>query len=231
MKKMIFGLALVAGMAGCAGTTGSRESAADMQVSDADMGRLAPGQMGPVDQARQFQASARDEQARAKLRLDQAERLVAVAQADQQAVKADEDRAEAQSKIANANREPAQLEKARQMKEAATLHRSTAEAHIDYVNKLVEARKGSMEAADKQVALGDARLEWSKVQALRDANVPAYTKYDQAKFQNQVTSTQKSFDEALQKARTLDAQAASSQRRYEDLDRQMQARGTAVQTG
>lgn len=230
MRTMLVALLAVAA-ASCAGAKGARESTAKTQIPDEDLGRLAPGQTGPVDQARQFRGSALDEQARASLRQQQAQREVDVAKADQEAADADAKRAEAQEKAANETRDPADLERGRQMKEQAQLHKKMADAHLDYAKKLVDARKASLEAAQKQVALGDARLEWAKLEALQQGQVPAATKYDASKFQSQVNDAQKSFDDSMQKARDLDGQASASRQQWEDLQRQMQARGGVMQTG
>jgi len=231
MKRMVYVLALAA-VAGCAGMRGgARESPPAAQVSDADFGRLGPDQMAPVDQARQFLASARDEQGRAKLRQQQTMHEADLATADQAAAASDAQRAAAQAKMANDSREPAALEQARQLQEQAQLHKSEADAHAEYAAKLAEARQAAVKAADDQVALGEAKVEWSKLQALQLASVPAAGKYDAGKFQTRVNEAQKSFDEALKKARELEGQATASQQRWEDLQKQIQARGGAVQTG
>ena len=222
---------LAAAAVSCAGARGERASTAETRIPDEDVGRLAPGQTAPVEQARQFHGSARDEQARASLRLQQAQHEVEVAKADQQAAKADAARAATEQKTANESRDPADLERARQMTEQAQLHEKMAHAHLDYASQLVEARKASLDAAGKQVALGDARLESAKLRALQQAGVPAATKYDPGKFQSQLDDAQKSFDGAMQKARGLDGQAAASRRSWEDLQRRMQARGGAMPTG
>jgi chromosome segregation ATPase len=231
MKRILYVLALAA-VAGCAGMRGgARQNAPVAQVSDADFGRLAPGQMAPVDQARQFLASAKDEQGRAKLRQQDTMHEADLAKADQAAAASDAQRAEAQAKIANDSREPALLEQARQLREQAQQHKSAADAHADYAKRLAEARQASVKAADQQVALGEAKVEWAKLQALQQANIPAAGKYDAGQFQTRVNEAQKSFDVALQKARELEGQATASQQRWEELQKQIQARGGAVQTG
>jgi chromosome segregation ATPase len=231
MKRIVYVLALAA-VAGCASMRGgARQNAPVAQVSDADFGRLAPGQMAPVDQARQFLASAKDEQGRAKLRQQDTMHEADLAKADQAAAASDAQRAEAQAKIANDSREPALLEQARQLREQAQQHKSAADAHADYAKRLAEARQASVQAADQQVALGEAKVEWAKLQALQQANIPAAGKYDAGQFQTRVNEAQKSFDVALQKARELEGQATASQQRWEELQKQIQARGGAVQTG
>ncbi len=224
-------LALLAVAAACAGSRGARESTAETRIPDEDLGRLPPGQSAPVDQARQFRGSARDEQARASLRLQQAQHEVAVAKADQQAAQADAERAKTQQKVADESRDPADLERARQMTDQAQLHKRMADAHLAYANKIVDARKASLDAAARQVELGDARLESAKLQALQQAGVPAASKYDAGKFRSQLGDAQKRFDDDMQKARDLDAKAMGSRRQWEDLQRQMEARGGVTPTG
>jgi hypothetical protein len=206
--------------AGCATSSGERGGAA---VSDADFGRLQAGQTGPVDQARLFVSSAKDEQARAKLRLQQGQQEEQLAKADEQTAKAAASRADAEAKMANNSREPAQLEQARKLKEQADAQQRAANAHADYAKKMLSARKAAVDAADKQVALGEARVELARLQALQQANIPAAGKYDMAKFQARVDSAQKNFDGALQKTRDQEAQASAAQRTFEDARAQAQA--------
>ncbi len=154
---MTYALALAA-MAGCAGMWGGAgESAPAAQVSRADFSRLTPDEMGPVNEAREFLASAREEQGRAKLRQQDTMHEADLAKADQQAADSDEQRALTQAKMANDSRDLAQLEQARDFQERARLHKSEAEAHAQYAAKLAEARKADVQSANDQVALGEAK--------------------------------------------------------------------------
>lgn len=230
MKRTIWAAALWLGAA--AGCAGSRGAAQGPQVAETDFGRLGPAQTAPVDEARHFVSSARDELARAKLRAQDAQNELAMAKADQVEASAAAQRAGAEQKVADQSRAPAQLDRARQMQEQAKLHKSAADAHVDYVNRLIQANNASVDAANKQAELADARLEWAKLQALQQAGVPAATKYDGGKFQSRVGSAQKSFDDALKHARDLHGQASTAQQRWHDAQRQLQARGGgAIQTG
>jgi hypothetical protein len=201
------------------------------RVADADLGRLAPEQMQVVDDARHYQATARDELARAKLKQQELSQEAALAKADEEAAAAMQHRAAAEAKAADASRAPADMERARQMQEQAKLAKAAADARSDWAKKASAARQASVQAAEQQVRLGDARLEAAKLQALQAASIPAAGKYDAAKFQQQVQGAQRAFDDALGKARDLDAQATASQQRWQDLQRQMQAGGRAVPTG
>jgi colicin import membrane protein len=229
MKKLGIAVALAA-LAACAGMGGGKgQQASEATVPDADLGRLAQGQMGPVDEARQFLGSARNEQARAKLHLQEVQHENELATADAQSAKADADRAGVQAKVANDSRDPGQLEQARVMRLQADAKKRAAEARADYAKKLAAARQASLAAADQQVALGEARLERGKLVALQQANVPAASKYDMAKFDARVANAQKTFDQALQKARDQESQAMAAQQTWDDAQRQAQSQ--AVPTG
>jgi hypothetical protein len=225
MRKIWMTLAVVAA-ASCAHGGSSKAT-----VSDADMGRLEPGQMGPIDNARQFAMSAKDELARAQLRQQQSQHESDLAKADQQAAEAAQKRADTQNKVANDSREPAQLEAARKLTEQAKLHKQAADAHMDYAKKIADARKTAVEAAQKQVELGNARLEYAKLQSLQAASVPAASKYDASKFQGQVNNAQKAFDDSLKKAREQESQATAAMQKWQDVQRQMQATTGTVPTG
>ena len=116
MKRIACAFSLAA-MAGCAFMRGGAHESAPpppVQVSEADFSRLAPDDMGPVNEAREFLATAREEQGRAKLRQQETMHEADLAKANQQAADSDEKRAATQAMIANDSREPAQVEQARQ---------------------------------------------------------------------------------------------------------------------
>src|SRR5512140_1091057 len=75
-------------------------------VSDADYGRLAPSQMGPIDAARGQLFAARDAQARATLRLEEAKHEAELGQAEQTAAQADAQRAQAEQDAAASSNAP-----------------------------------------------------------------------------------------------------------------------------
>lgn len=228
MRRMSVALALAAlSVAACKHSQGVAEPATQTQLSEADVGRLRPEQMGQVQQARQFQARADDERSRASLRLQQAQHEVELAKADQEEASAEAKRADAQSKIANDSREPAQIERARSMEDQARLHARTADAHLDYANKLVEARRADVDAADKQVQLAKERVESAQLQAMRRANIPAATKYDAGAFQTRVNEAQRSYDEAKRNAQQLGDQTTAAQQQWQILMRQLQAKRAA----
>jgi hypothetical protein len=229
MTRTTVATLLLGALAGCAGSHGAAQGP---QVADTDFGRLGPTQTASVDEARHFVASARDELARAKLRLQEARNELSLAKADQVDASADAQRAETDRKVAEQSRAPADVERSTAMQERAKLHKSAADAHVEYANRLIQANEASVDAANKQVELADARVEWARLQALQQAGVPAATKYDPNAFQSRVASAQKGFDDALRHARELHGQASASQQRWQDAQRQLQARGSgAIQTG
>jgi hypothetical protein len=216
MQRM--GLALA--IAACAGCS---HQSASVKISDADFARLAPDQMAPINQARQAVDTARDELNRTRLREQQMQNEAGLAQADRTVADADAQRAAAEARAATESREPAALQRVQQLQQQASLRRQAADAHLDWANKLGAARAAQMTAAERQVDLAQAQLDLTKLQALQAGGVPAAAKYDVNTFQKHYQETQKASDQAFQQARDLETQSMVSQRRYEDVTRQLQA--------
>jgi hypothetical protein len=212
-------------LAACAG--GNKEAAKPAKVSDSDYGRLAPAQTAAVDQARITLGDARDELARAKLRQTQTAQAVNLAQADMAVADAELKRAEARAKLANESMEPTQLAEARNLSEAAQLRQSAAEARIDYAKKIQDARSAEVAAAEKRVAFEEMRVEQAKLQALQQAQVPAAAKYDGSQLDSRVAAARKEFDDAQANAQKAMSAAAGAEQRWNDLNKQLQARGGA----
>jgi colicin import membrane protein len=210
---------------------GAQSEAKSSTVSDADVGRLGPEQEGLVDQARQSLAIARDALSRTSLRLQQAQNEEGTAKADQQAAEADQKVADAQQKLANDSRAPDALEKARQLQEQAKANKQLADLHAGYASKLIEQRKAETQAAEQQVKVAEARVEWSKLQALEQVKNPAATKYDAGRFQTAVNDAQGDFDKAAQNAQSLEVQATTARQRWEDAQRRLQAKRSSDETG
>ena len=219
MKRLLAVGALLA-LCSCASIMGKKDDST--KVSEADMGRLSEGQMGPVNAARQVVATAQDEEDRAQLSLDKANQEVDLAKADQTSAKAEKDQADAQQKIAEDSREPAQVQKAQALTLEAEAHRQAADAHFEYASKLVDARKASVTQADRRIDLAHAKLEVAKLQAMQQANVPASGKYDLPKLQSKVDDAQKDYDDAARKAQDKNGEATASQQRWQELQQQQQ---------
>jgi chromosome segregation ATPase len=225
-KERIIPLALAA-ILGC--MHGGAQSAAT--VSDADAGRLGPEQVALVSRARQGVDVAQDALSRTRLHLQEARNEEGLAKADLQAAEADQKLADAQRKVANDSRAPDALERARLLQEQATAHREVAGLHLDYARKLVGEREAEVQAAERQLQVAQARVEWSKLQALEQAGNPAATKYDAGRFQTAVRDAEGEAAEAAGKAQTLEAQASAARQRWEDSQRRMPVEGRPEQTG
>src|SRR5512143_129949 len=210
---------------------GAQGEAKSSVVSEADVGRLGPEQGALVDQARQGQAMAKDALSRTTLRLQQAQNEENTAKADQQAAEADQKVADAQQRGANDSRAPDALEKARQLQERAKAHKQVADLPLDYANKLIDERKAEVQAAEQQVKVAQARVEWSKLQALEQARNPAAGKYDAGRFQTAVNDAQGDLDKRVQKAQNLEAQATTARQRWEDSQRGLRALGSGTGSG
>lgn len=218
-KRTMWALVLVGPLA-CASTSGNKQ--AD-KVTEADMGRLPADEKGPLTEARRFAASAQDQRNEAALALEKANQEVQLAGADEAAAKALEEQAKAREGIASDSREPNALRQARMLRAQADGQREAAKARREYAEKLVEARKAGAEAANLRVNLANQRLELAKVQSLREAGVPAGSKYDLAAFQARVNDAQRKLDEAEGKARKSDEQAGTARAMWEERDRDRQA--------
>jgi hypothetical protein len=211
---------------------GAQSEARSSTVSDADVGRLGPEQEALVHQARQALVIATDALSRTSLRLQQAQNEEGTAKADQQAAEADQKVADAQQKVANDSRAPDALEKARQLQEQAKAHKQVADLHVEYASKLINERKAEMQAAERQVKVAQARVEWSKLQALEQVQNPASTKYAAGRFQTAVNEAQGQSDKAAQDAKSLELEATAARQRWEDAERRLQAnRGGSIETG
>lgn len=210
---------------------GAQSEAKSSTVSEADVGRLGPEQEALVDQARQGLASARDALSRTTLRLQQAQNEENTAKADEQAAAADQKVADAQQRVANDSRAPDALEKARQLQERAKARKQVADLHLDYANKLIDERKAEVQAAEQQVKVAQARVEWSKLQALEEARNPAAGKYDGGRFQTAVNDAQGDLDKRVQKSHDLEAQATVARQRWEDSQRGLRAQGGSDEIG
>lgn len=205
-------------------------------VSDTDFGRLQPQQLGPVDAARTAVFGARDEVARAKLRLQQAENEVEMARADQTAARAAKQRAAAQADAASKSQDPYAKAGAQEAAAQAELQTRSAQAHMAYSQRLVAARQADLDAAERQVTLREAELEKAKFTALTQAGIPASTKYNPSTFDAHVAGAQQEYaqrradaDQRLQEARQTENAWRTLHAQY---TQRVQGRGqTATGTG
>jgi colicin import membrane protein len=222
MNRIALALALAA-LAGCATAHRGGSTVDGAAVSEADLGRLSPEQMAPVNQARQQVMAARDELSRATLRQQQVANEQGQARADRTAADADQQRAEAEQKAANEGREPAALQRAQQLQQQASLRRQAADARLDWANKFNAARAAQLVAAQRNVQVAEAQLEMAKLQALHGANIPAAAKYDAGKFQQRMNEAQQAYQQSFAKARQAETDALTAQQRWNGLNQQLQA--------
>jgi hypothetical protein len=209
---------------------GAQRDARSATVAETDVGRLGPEQAGLVNQARQGLDVAKDALSRTRLGLQDAQNEQGTAKAELGAAEADQKVADAQQKVANDSRAPEAVEKARRLQEQATARKQAAGLHVEYAGKLARARAAEAQAAERQVEVAQARVEWSKLQALEQARNPAATKYDATRFQGAVNEAQRKLDEATKDARSLEAQASAARQRWEESRGRLPA-GDRTSTG
>jgi hypothetical protein len=201
-----------------------------LTVSEADIGRLEPGQMGPVNQARQEWANSRDNYSRSHWRLKEAQTESRVAKDEQQQAALHVQAAGTEQKAA-LDSSPSAQEKAGQLQEQASAKKQVADARLDYTNKLVSQRNAEMQAAYQRLAVADKRLNWSKLQALEQAQNPAAMKYDSGRFQTAVNDSQREFDKAKQQAHDLEIVATAARQHWEDAQRRLQPQTSSSEMG
>jgi hypothetical protein len=194
-------------------------------VSDADYGRLQPGQTQLVEAARADRGTAHDAVARAKLRQMEAKHEIELAMADEKAVDAERMRAESAVRSAKESNDPAQAEAARAVVETAQLRKRTADAHLAYAKKLQALRDAEVVAAEKHLAYQDLRVEQAKLQSLQAAQIPAAAKYDATALQARVTKATREAQQADAHVATATTEMTNAGRQWQELDRQLQARG------
>lgn len=193
-------------------------------VSEADFGRLAPDQLGPVEGAREQVFAARDEASRAKLRLQQAENEAELARADQAMVQAAMQRAKAEQNVARKSNAPEAKAKAQEAAAQAELQARSARAHLSYANKLGAARQAELDAAEALVKVREAELEQAKLDALSQAGIPAATKYDPSLFAARVAELRKEHLEAESEAKVRMGEAKQGENTWRTLHAQYQER-------
>ena len=197
-------------------------------VSPADLGRLAPEQMGPLQEARGDLDAARDAVARARLRLQDARHEESYARADRTQADADRQRAEAELRGAREAGDALQGARATELVEAAALRAQAADARLDYARRLVAAREADARAAEAGVRRGEWEVERAKLTALREAGIPAASKYDPAPLERRVSDAARAEDAARARARDLEHQAAAAHARWRGLVDRYEARARGI---
>lgn len=193
-------------------------------VSEMDMGRLAPGQLGPLQRARLQAASAEDEVARATLRLQDAALMVELGAAGRTATRGELQLARARQRAAASTNDPAELARAGELWVLAVLHDRSTQAHAAHALRLVEARRAELDAAGALVQLRAAEIDRAALQALLAASIPEASAYDPAAFEARVAAARQRYRRALDVAARAGREADGVQDACNALDGQYQAR-------
>jgi hypothetical protein len=193
-------------------------------VSAADLGRLAPEQMGPITTARGDLDAARDAIARARLRLQDSRHEEGFAQADRTQADADRQRAEAEARGAREAGDARLVARAQELGGAAALRAQAADARLDYARKLAAAREAEVQAAEARARRVEWEVERAKLSALRTAQIPAASKYDPAPLERRVAEAARAEDAARVRAGELGRAAIVAQGRWRSLVDRYEAR-------
>ncbi|HEY6100120.1 MAG TPA: hypothetical protein VIW03_11855 [Anaeromyxobacter sp.] len=209
-------------------STSKRQAQPVATVSPADLGRLSPQQMGPMQTARGDLDAAKDAVPRARLRLQDARHEEGYARADRTQAEADRQRAEAQLRTAQEAGDARLAARATELLDAAGLRAQAADARLDYARKLVAARDAEVQAAEAHVGRAEWGVERAKLTALREAQIPAATKYDPAPLDQRVAEAARAEESARARASELDRQAAIAFARWRGLVDRYEARARGL---
>jgi hypothetical protein len=232
MRTLAIAAALAAATLACRSTPKKASSEAPIRtVADADLGRLAPEQMGPVHESRAALNEARDAVARAQHRLRESRHEEAWANADKAAAESDRLRAAAELSTAKDAGDQRLAAVASDRGEAAALRAQAAEARLDYARKLVQAREAELRTAEARARRAEWEIERAKLTALRDAGVPAASKYDAAPIDRRVAEAVKAEEGARARAGELGTTARAAQDHWQSLTERYEARARSIPNG
>jgi hypothetical protein len=226
MRTLAIAAALAATVLACRSTP---KKAAEVQtVADADLGRLAPDQMGVVHAARATLGEARDGAARAHHRFRESRHEEAWANADRAAAESDRLRAAAELGAAKEAGDTRRADTAYERAEAAALRGQAAEARLDYARKLLAAREAELRLAEARARRAEWEVERAKLTALREAGNPAASKYDPVPFDRRVSEAMRAEEGARTKARELGVAAKTAQEQWRALTDRYEARARSI---
>jgi IgA-specific serine endopeptidase len=174
------------------------------KLLDAESGKLGPAAAAQLSAGRQELEQSRAEAVRAGDAIVQARQEVQLAESEQKKTEVE-------------------LERAKKAFEDAQVRKEAADARRAYATKLVDAREAAEEAAKSRVDLADAKLEDTKVEAIKQVNAPAGEQFQRSEFTDRVAKSQRKVDDAERKARELQQDATERQRRWEELARKAPA--------
>jgi hypothetical protein len=200
-------------------------------VADADLGRLAPDEMGPVQASRSQLDEARDAVARAQMRLQESRHEDDWANADKAAAESDRLRAAAELATAKDTGDQRRASIARDHAAAAVLRAQSAQARLDYARKLVQARDAEAKVAEARARRLEWEVERSKLTALHEAGLPAASKYDAAPIDGRIAEAAKAEDAARARARELGGSARAAYDAWRSVHEQYEARARSIPTG
>ncbi len=200
-------------------------------VSDADLGRLSPDQMGPVQASRATLDEARDAVARARLRLQDSRHEQEWANAEKVAAESDRLRAAAELSAAKEAGDQRLSGLASERAEAAALRSQAAAARLDYAAKLAQARDAEVRTGEARVRRAEWEVERAKLIALRQAGLPAASKYDPAPIERRIAEAFKAEEGARAKSRDLGVTARAAYDQWRSLSERYEARARSIPTG
>jgi hypothetical protein len=231
MRALPLAAALAALAIGCRSTPKKPAEPPIRTVADADLGRLGPDEMGPVQTARASLDEARDAVARAQLRLQDSRHEEDWANAEKAAAEGDRLRAAAELATAREAGDQRRAGIASDRAEAAALRGQAAAARLDYARKLVAARDAEVKTAEARARRAEWEIERAKLAALREAGVPAATKYDAVPLDRRVAESLKAEEGARARARDLGASARAAYDQWRSLSDRYEARARSIPTG
>lgn len=231
MRTLAIVAALAASTLAC--RSASRKSAGEQvqTVADADLGRLSPDAMGPVQTARAALDEARDAIARARLRLQDSRHEQEWANAEKASAEGDRLRAAAELSSAKEAGDQRLSGLASERSAAAALRVEAAAARLEYAVKLAQAREAEVRTAEARVRRAEWEVERAKLTALRQARLPAASKYDPAPIERRIAEATRAEEGARAKSRDLGVAARAAYEKWRSLSDRYEARARSIPTG
>lgn len=116
---------------------------------------------------------------------------------------------------------------ARELGEAAALRSQASDARLEYARRLVEARDSDVKAAEAQVSRAEWTVERSKLAALREAQIPAATKYEPGPLDRRVSDAARAEQASRARSQELGRRAAITFDRWRALVDRYEAKARA----
>ena len=231
MRFVAIAAALAATTLACRTAPKNRAAREIQTVADADLGRLAPEQMGPIQASRAALDEARDAVARAQHRLRDSRHEEEWANADKAAAEGDRLHAAAELSSAKDAGDQRMMGLASEHAATAALRAQAADARIEYARKLFQARDAELKTAEARVRRAEWEIERAKLMALREAKVPAASKYDAAPIERRVAEAVKAEDGARARAKDLATTSRTAYDQWRSLTDRYEARARSIPTG